>query len=185
MTQSETDVGCHAQVWAHTNGDGDFVLSDSLGLPWPVHICYLTRRDGGRAESEYEIDENTQQRLDELLALFENTDKDQKAFRRPDHLRLAHASEWRKGSFMMRGLIEFYRENRLAAFIKGLTPAELVKTEQSFGTRRSELGIVDRRGNLFALYADLRSVVVSPGGVVDVEVSACRVPIKKLGFIFN
>jgi hypothetical protein len=27
-------------VWAHTNGDGDFVLFDELGAPWQVHSCY-------------------------------------------------------------------------------------------------------------------------------------------------
>jgi hypothetical protein len=41
--------GCGAQVFAHTNGDGDFVLLDTLGPPWPVHECYHYRipGDGG------------------------------------------------------------------------------------------------------------------------------------------
>jgi hypothetical protein len=36
-------------VFAHTNGNGDFVLLDSLGPPWPIHECYYCRTpaDGG------------------------------------------------------------------------------------------------------------------------------------------
>lgn len=30
-------------LFGHTNGDGDFVLFDSLGWPWPVHDCYARR----------------------------------------------------------------------------------------------------------------------------------------------
>lgn len=36
-------VGCGAATFAHTNGDGDFVLFDSLGPPWPIHACYQRR----------------------------------------------------------------------------------------------------------------------------------------------
>jgi len=39
----EGNVGCGAETFAHTNGDGDFVLFDSLGPPWPIHSCYLNR----------------------------------------------------------------------------------------------------------------------------------------------
>ena len=35
--------GCGARVFAHTSGQGDFVLFDDLGWPWPVHDCYLNR----------------------------------------------------------------------------------------------------------------------------------------------
>src|SRR5437667_6007206 len=35
--------GCGAAVFAHTNGNGDFVLLDSLGSPWPIHECYFDR----------------------------------------------------------------------------------------------------------------------------------------------
>ena len=40
------DEGCdQTGLFAHTNGDGDFVLFDSLGWPWPVHECYARRFD--------------------------------------------------------------------------------------------------------------------------------------------
>src|SRR5262249_45322351 len=35
--------GCGRKVFAHTNGFGDFVLLDRLGLPWKVHPCYENR----------------------------------------------------------------------------------------------------------------------------------------------
>src|SRR5579871_2538363 len=35
--------GCGLEVFAHTSGNGDFVLFDKLGSPWPVHFCYEHR----------------------------------------------------------------------------------------------------------------------------------------------
>ena len=37
------NIGCGRATFAHTNGDGDFVLFDRLGPPWPIHQCYLNR----------------------------------------------------------------------------------------------------------------------------------------------
>ena len=38
------DGGCgETGLFGHTNGDGDFVLFDALGWPWPVHECYARR----------------------------------------------------------------------------------------------------------------------------------------------
>lgn len=34
---------CHAEVWWHTNGYGDWVLFDALGRPWEVHECWRLR----------------------------------------------------------------------------------------------------------------------------------------------
>lgn len=42
-TECFIDGGCGARVFAHTNGEGDFVLFDDLGHPWPIHDCYSTR----------------------------------------------------------------------------------------------------------------------------------------------
>ena len=40
---------CEKEVYAHSNGFGDFVLFDApLGPPWPRHLCYLLRRTNGR-----------------------------------------------------------------------------------------------------------------------------------------
>lgn len=37
---------CKAPVFFHSNGYGDGVIFDSLGWPWPIHFCYLTRVAG-------------------------------------------------------------------------------------------------------------------------------------------
>src|SRR5215470_12023590 len=49
--------GCGEQVFAHTNGFGDFVLFDSLGWPWPIHDCYLDRfcQPSGTSSNRFEI----------------------------------------------------------------------------------------------------------------------------------
>jgi hypothetical protein len=41
---------CGAEIFFHTNGNGDVVFFDELGKPWPRHPC-LTTEDGIRAAS--------------------------------------------------------------------------------------------------------------------------------------
>lgn len=41
---------CGAEVFFHTNGNGDVVFFDDLGWPWPKHPC-LTTEEGIRAAS--------------------------------------------------------------------------------------------------------------------------------------
>ncbi len=41
---------CGAEIFFHTNGNGDVVFFDDLGWPWPKHPC-LTTEDGIRAAS--------------------------------------------------------------------------------------------------------------------------------------
>lgn len=56
----EDNIGCGAPTFAHTNGDGDFVLFDRLGSPWPIHQCYRNRESllsgGKRWTSYFDID---------------------------------------------------------------------------------------------------------------------------------
>lgn len=43
---------CHTEVWAHTNGNGDFVLFDGLGGPWQIHECsFQAPLDAGRSRN--------------------------------------------------------------------------------------------------------------------------------------
>src|SRR5258708_7105312 len=175
-------LGCSADVWAHTEGDGDFVLFDALGWPWRIHSCYelrVQRRDS------YDLDISE---LEQLLATLDQIDGSEPThvtFNRPTHVTVVEPSEWRgRGPFLRRGLVEFYRERRLDHFTKHAATDELAQIHSIFGNRVSELGIVDRSGNLFAIFADLRDTVISPGAMVEVEISSCRVPIKRLGTVF-
>lgn len=40
VTYSRSCRNCGADVWIHTNGDGGWVLFDTLGYPWPIHSCF-------------------------------------------------------------------------------------------------------------------------------------------------
>src|SRR4051812_48088746 len=42
---------CSAHVFFHTNGNGDVVIFDDLGAPWPIHGCYYAYRRGELVES--------------------------------------------------------------------------------------------------------------------------------------
>lgn len=176
-------LGCSADVWAHTNGDGDFVLLDSLGPPWPVHPCYETRQIVGgvhlRDLDDFELSDSLQQLLHKL-----DEAEGVPSFDRPAHVTVVDPSEYLGRPFVKRGLVEFYRERRLDHFTRGATSAESAGINRLLGSRLSELAIVDRNGNLFAMFADLHDTVISAGAMVEAEISACRVPIKKLGCVF-
>ncbi len=173
-------LGCAASVWAHTNGDGDFVLLDSLGSPWPIHPCYETRSSARRSQL-YDLD--LSDRLEQLLANLDDS-QNHLSFQRPAHVSVVDPAEWVGRPFVRRGLVEFYRERRLEHFIKSIPAAELAQIKRIFGDRKSELAIVDRNGNLFAIFVDLHDTVVSAGDLVEAEIGACRVPIKRLGSVF-
>ncbi len=175
-------LGCSADVWAHTEGDGDFVLFDSLGSPWPVHPCYEAREQ----RRDYDVDIS---QLERLLARLDGPGSSNEptyaTFSRPTHVTVVDPSEWRGGGpFVKRGVVEFYREKRLEHFTRNAGFSELSQIKRIFGTRVSELGIVDQKGNLFVIFADLRDTVISAGAMVDAEISACRVPVKRLGSVF-
>lgn len=173
-------LGCPAKVWAHTNGDGDFVLLDSLGWPWHIHPCYAKRPI---ARDSQPRDVELSDRLEQLLACLDETERDH-PFRRPAHISVIDPAEWPRGPFVRKGVVEFYREKRLEHFTRNTSAAVLAQIKRIFGERKSELAIVDRNGNLFPIFADLRDTVISAGDLVEAEIAACRVPIKKLGCVF-
>lgn len=179
LTWPTTCFGCPEQVWAHTNGDGDFVLLDSLGWPWHIHRCYLERpirRDGQLRDGELD-------RLEQLLACLDETERESPN-PRPAHMTVIDPAEWPRGPFVRKGVVEFYREKRLEHFTRNTSAAVLAQIKRIFGERKSELAIVDRNGNLFPIFADLRDTVISAGDLVEAEIAPCRVPIKKLGCVF-
>jgi len=121
--------------------------------------------------------------LESLLADLDDSGR-HTSFRRPPHTIVVDPCTWKPGPFVKEGLVEFYREKRLDHFTTNISPAKVARVEGIFGKRRSELGIVDRKGNLFAVFADLENTVIFPGTLVEVEIGACPVPIKKLGHAF-
>ncbi|MDD9883006.1 MAG: hypothetical protein OXU62_00480 [Gammaproteobacteria bacterium] len=58
VTKCFIDSGCNEEVYAHTNGYGNFVLFDDLGYPWPIHECYTKRKRSSVSlnRSRYKID---------------------------------------------------------------------------------------------------------------------------------
>jgi len=177
-------LGCGQPVWAHTEGNGDYVLFDSLGVPWGnrIHSCYLSRHDHTPA-SGIRPDPQLKRDLEDLLAALDDF-RDPHVFRRPTHTTLADPMTWAGRPFLRNGQVEFYREKRLEHYTTGSTSAELREIDTVFRGRKSELGVVDGNGNLFVMFADLRDTVIAPGAIVEVEIGACRVPINRLGTIF-
>lgn len=47
---------CGAPVYFHTNGYGDAVLFDSLGVPWQVHSCWEEHRENQKKINLFELE---------------------------------------------------------------------------------------------------------------------------------
>jgi DNA-directed RNA polymerase subunit RPC12/RpoP len=45
LTSSTRCWWCGERVFFHTNGNGDCVLFEALGWPWPIHSCWQIHRD--------------------------------------------------------------------------------------------------------------------------------------------
>ena len=61
MTSATECWWCGESVFFHTNGNGDCVLFDSKGWPWPIHPCWQNHRDetqrrGGLRQLETQLE---------------------------------------------------------------------------------------------------------------------------------
>lgn len=135
--------GCGAMVFAHTNGDGDFVLLDSLGLPWPIHECYLYRvpGDGGPGKPTAHWDEV-----------------------RP----VSPESLGPKGRVEVVGTVTDYEEAKLGGVpgFKDLPKVAQEDMRRRLGDRRSIVRIVTGEGFEYVTFADMRTVVAGVGDTV-------------------
>lgn len=51
----------------HTNGNGDWVILDELGPPWPIHSCYYGRTAASINNRGYENERKVFLRVERLL----------------------------------------------------------------------------------------------------------------------
>jgi hypothetical protein len=149
--------GCGDQVFAHTNGDGDFVLFDSLGWPWPIHECYQfrTSADG--------------------LSQTPSGDWQQ--------VRSVEASS-ASGRVEIIGTVTNYEEARLGGYagFRQLSRQAQNAVRARLGECRSLITVVTGRGEEYLAFADLRDVVVA----VHDTVAARLRPVELLNtFVFK
>jgi hypothetical protein len=149
--------GCGAQVFAHTNGHGDFVLFDELCWPWPVHGCYASRycdeddRIPGLAPTAYLEYRNT------------NVAPPPDRHKPRDIVRV---DAKRGTSIEILGSVQDYVENaarKRLAKVGGIGRQQVVRL---LGNRTSQITILTQERESFSAFADLRDTVISRGMTV-------------------
>jgi len=166
--------GCGEQVFAHTNGFGDFVLFDSLGWPWPIHDCYLDRfcQPSGASTNRFEIraDAIAEYRKADVKIPHVASRKTTRDIRRMvarDHLK-----EPEKIVF---GYVQDYIENHAERLFRGVGTLGHKHLQATLANNRSQLTIVTSEFESYTAYADLRNVVVRKKDMVAARLKAIKV----------
>lgn len=143
--------GCRERVYAHTNGDGDFVLFDRLGWPWPIHECYLFRTAGDGTPLGTDDDWET------VRPIQPNVER----HRRVDIV----------------GTLTNYDPIRLGGVkdFKNLPARAQERVRHQLGTAKSLITVVTGRGEEYIAFADMSSIVVSVGDTVGVRLKAIEI----------
>jgi hypothetical protein len=168
------DGGCGKEVFAHTNGYGDFVLFDELGWPWPVHRCYLERfclqlRSTTRtykvmpsAIAEYR---EAYQKIP--LAIRQKTTRDILRMTAEEHVGEPHK--------LILGYVQVYVENRVETQLREMGTIGQNYLRSALGNNRSQITIVTSDFESYTAYADLRNVVVRKKDMVAARLRAVRI----------
>jgi hypothetical protein len=162
--------GCGQSVFAHTNGDGDFVLFDELGPPWPIHDCYLNRFILGGITSRglYQLNSETANEYRQL-----------EDPRRPRQIRTTrYIEKMNPENYVGRGEIPIvryvldYLENRAARLATEMGSVGQHQLFAALGRCRSQLTIITADFQSFTAFADMAAVVAKRKDIVTATLTA-------------
>lgn len=169
-TQCFIHGGCGADVFAHTNGYGDFVLFDELGPPWPLHPCYADRflRHTGSSSLSIRPD-----RISEYQEISVTLPKPPK-FNASD-IRRVDPSEYVGQEILAIGYVQEYIERRADALLDKAGSLGKRVLEAALGHRRSQLTIVTSDYKSYTAFADLAKIVIQRKDTVCARIRSVRV----------
>lgn len=165
--------GCGEEVFAHTNGFGDFVLFDRLGWPWPIHECYLDRFC-------LQIDRSAKSFMIRAEAVAEYRQTDERipaAIRRVtrDICRIVAKDHLKEPEKIVFGYVQDYIENHAERLFIGVGTLGHQHLQATLGNNRSQLTIITSEFESYTAYADLRNVVVRKKDMVAARLKAVKV----------
>src|SRR6185437_2752375 len=149
---------CRAQVFAHTNGFGDFVLFDRLGWPWRIHECYENRFMLASTTSLSGL--RTVQRTSEYLSTAISGAPPQKAISPNNIRRIEAESLFGKGEVAIAGYVQDYVERRAERIAKDFGDFGQQLFMRVLGSARSQLTVVTSDLESYTFFADLSRIVV-------------------------
>jgi hypothetical protein len=166
--------GCGEEVFAHTNGYGDFVLFDRLGWPWAIHGCYLERfcLQTGPTPDHLEIRASAVPEYREAyekvpLVVRQGSTRDICRVNAEDHV-----GEAERAIF---GYVQDFIENRAEHQLRALGTVGQEHLRATLGNNRSQITIVTSDFESYTAYADLRNVVVRKKDMVAARMRPIRV----------
>jgi hypothetical protein len=186
VTNCFINGGCGARVFAHTKGQGDFVLLDELGWPWPVHDCYLNRfcpdsavwkGQPGRLSSS----------LESLLEAARGTHEYREVAKKSSALQIDSSSRRdisrveprtrMNGTFSVVGYVSDLHPRHSPKVLAGFGGLGQRVADKVIGNRHSQITIITSELQSFSALADLRQVIVAKGDIVCADL--------RTGFIVN
>ena len=182
---------CGDAVYAHTNGNGDFVLFNSLGWPWPVHQCFLDRfcASNGERASTPTSDVYTDQEL--LLELARQNSEYKEAVRQASedrrkipqrNIQRVAPETCQSKALSVVGFVQSIVEGHAERFIQGARGMGEQVIIRTLGNRLSQITIVDSDFCSYTAFVDLRNVVLSKGATV--KAMFCRTWVLGLNDVF-
>jgi hypothetical protein len=177
--------GCGRQVFAHTNGYGDFVLFDSLGWPWPVHNCYANRFVVGNVPGGSGVISLRPDRIAEYGRTSVTGAPPARHVRFSDIFAVNPLTYVGKGEFPIAGYIQDYHERRADTIAEKMGTLGQQLLHRLLGLRRSQLTIITTELKSYTVFADLRNTIVRQKDMVLARVEAVRaVGIRNLNAVF-
>jgi hypothetical protein len=168
------DGGCGKEVFAHTNGYGDFVLFDELGWPWPVHRCYLERfcLQVSPQTHTYELRPSS---IAEYRDAYQKIPLIIRQKTTRDILRVIAEEHVGQPQESILGYVQDYVENRAESQLQEMGTIGQQYLRSALGNNRSQITIVTSDFQSYTAYADLRNVVVRKKDMVAARVRAVRI----------
>src|SRR5215469_11020182 len=152
--------GCGAQVFAHTNGFGDFVLFDYLGSPWPIHQCFTDRFLLSAAAPRSPLLVVRADRRAEYTAMQVLSAPPLKKIS-PKDIRAVDPSELiGKPEFPIVGYVQDYLERRADQLAKRMGAFGQQLVYKTLGRNSSQLTIITADLKSYSVFADLTGTVV-------------------------
>ena len=158
--------GCGADVFAHTNGFGDFVLFDNLGWPWPVYECYASRFLETSPSGNHSIRVD---RLEEYRTIKVERNAEIPPPTPKDISRVEAAHYLDQDAVEVMGYVQDIIENRVAKLILGLGGIGRQQVLRELGTKKGQITIITDRLQSFSAFADLRTIGISKKDTVMVR----------------
>lgn len=177
------DGGCGAKVFAHTNGNGDFVLFDVLRPPWPIHSCYLNRFCSSEELNGPRPASGAYTNQEWALEVARHNEAYRDAARRASQERGARPTQaivkvdpkdLTPSSIQVLGYVQDILERRSEKLIRATGELAQQVLRKALGNRNSQITVVDSEFKSYTMFVDISQKVIAKRTTVVVQMRPVR-----------